>query len=74
MSYDLRELQATPLAADRLWPRPGGFLCLSCVGGEHGDQCWGRSCPCRCRAMLGLDGPFPGCDPTAPDAGDRWVA
>jgi hypothetical protein len=74
MTYDLRKLQAIPLSADRLWPRPGGFLCLGCVGGEHGEDCWGRSCPCKCRAMLGIDGPFPGRDPTAPDATDGLVA
>jgi hypothetical protein len=71
---DRERLQAMPLAAERLWPRPGGFLCLSCVGGEHGDLCWGRSCPCRCRATLGLDGPFPFGDPTAPEVTDREVA
>jgi hypothetical protein len=70
MTFDPRVLQALPLAADRLWPRPGGFLCLSCVGGEHAEQCWGRSCPCRCRAVLGVAGPFTGRDPTAPGAVD----
>ena len=73
---DLLELQAVPLTAERLWPRPGGFLCLGCVPGpgrrpRHGEECWGRSCPCRCRAVLGLSGPFPVGDPTTPDVLDQ---
>jgi hypothetical protein len=66
VTYDIRILQALPVAADRLWPRPGGFLCLACIpGGAHGLECWGRSCPCRCRAVL--HGPFGGLgDPTVP--------
>lgn len=38
--------------------------CAACRSGCHGAECEG--CRCRCRAMLGLDGPFPHCDPTAP--------
>jgi len=70
VTYDIRELQALPVADERLWPRLGGFLCLGCLpGGPHGLECWGRSCPCRCRAVL--QGPFGGLgDPTAPKETD----
>ena len=40
------------------------MTCLACQGGCHGPDC--KGCACRCRAMLGLDGPFYGSDPTAP--------
>jgi hypothetical protein len=73
MTINPRKLQALPVTAGRLWPRPGGFLCLSCVGHEHGVMCWGRACPCTCRAVLGLDGPFEGRDPTAPTDADAVV-
>lgn len=59
---DQDQLKADPIRHDH--PRTGGFLCLGCLGGDHGEDCWGRSCPCRCRAVLGLLGPF-GYDPTA---------
>jgi hypothetical protein len=49
-------------------------VCVACLAGTHGPDCEAGSCVCRCRAMLGLDGPFPGGDPTAPDIGDQWVA
>jgi hypothetical protein len=44
------------------------FACLRCVGGEHGHDCQAAGCACRCRSMLGLDGPFP---EDAPDPLDQ---
>jgi len=56
-------------------PRPA---CANCKAGRHGRWCcaslYGPACPCRCRVVLGLDGPFEGGDPTAPTAADREVA
>jgi hypothetical protein len=51
-------------------------ICQACRTRRHGPACDGDGCVCRCRAMLGLDGPFEGGDPTAPDATDQvgWVA
>ena len=57
------------LADAGLIPR---FTCLPCLRGEHGADCQGRPCLCRCRAVL--TGPFGGLgDPTAPTP-DREVA
>jgi hypothetical protein len=47
-------------------------MCDACRTRHHGAACAG--CGCRCRAMLGLDGPFPDGDPSAPSADDRSVA
>lgn len=51
MTLDPRDLQALPVSAERLWPRPGGFLCLACVHPEQG-ACLGRACPCLCRVEV----------------------
>lgn len=60
---------------DQHTPRTGGFLCLGCIRSDeprprHGGECIGRSCPCTCRATLGLAGPF-GHDPTAPSVAEQ---
>ena len=44
-------------------------LCDRCHDGQHGPACEG--CACRCRPMLGLDGPFSNGDPTAPSLYDQ---
>jgi hypothetical protein len=54
---------AASYPTDQVSHRPGGFLCLGCVPSDesrprHGPECIGRSCPCTCRATLGLAGPF----------------
>ena len=55
------------LAAAGLIPR---WNCLPCLRGEHGPDCQGRPCLCRCRAVL--EGPFGGLgDPTAPGPADQ---
>lgn len=45
-------------------------LCPNCQNRRHGHACtaaiFGPWCPCKCRAVLGLDGPFEFPDPTAP--------
>ena len=46
------------------------YACLPCIGGEHGEECLANTCVCRCRAMLGLDGPFDGHDWSAPHWAD----
>jgi len=45
--------------------RPTKSTCRNCRNRKHGRWC--SACPCRCRAVLGLDGPFDFGDPTAPD-------
>ena len=47
--------------------------CHNCRNRHHGDRCQGPPCACRCRAMLGLNGPFEGGDPTAPSLFDQIV-
>jgi hypothetical protein len=51
----------------------GAPVCEPCGNRQHGPRCSGApvGCPCRCRAMLGLNGPFEGGDPTAPDVTDQ---
>jgi len=71
-----RRPKAKPRYAARR--RPVARTCRNCRAGSHGRWCcaslYGPWCPCRCRAVLGLDGPFEGGDPTAPTAADREVA
>ena len=45
------------------------MICLACRSRLHGPACGG--CACRCRPLLGLDGPFEGGDPTAPSLFDQ---
>jgi len=44
--------------------------CANCTAGRHGRWCcaslFGPWCPCGCRAVLGLAGPFDGGDPSVP--------
>lgn len=55
------------LAAAGLIPR---WNCLPCLRGEHGPDCQGRPCLCRCRAVL--EGPFGRHgDPTMASATER---
>lgn len=44
--------------------------CGACRRGRHGRHCHAGRCRCRCRPALGLDGPFLGGDPDAPDPMD----
>jgi hypothetical protein len=50
--------------------------CRNCKDGRHGCWCvaslFGPWCPCRCRVVLGLAGPFEGGDPTAPWWDERF--
>lgn len=48
--------------------RIGKGRCAECRDRQHGAMCRGPAagCGCRCRAMLGLDGPFEFGDPTSP--------
>jgi hypothetical protein len=57
-------------------PPPPPSPCARCQARQHGPVCLGPSvgCGCRCRAMLGLEGPFEFGDPTAPDVTEGWVA
>jgi hypothetical protein len=48
--------------------------CPACRAHAHGDDCEGNGCLCRCRAILGLDGPFEFGDPTSPDVIDQMEA
>jgi hypothetical protein len=50
--------------------------CERCRDHQHGPLCLGPSadCGCRCRAMLGLEGPFEFGDPTAPTIGEGWAS
>lgn len=50
--------------------------CERCRDRQHGVRCLGVSagCGCRCRPMLGLEGPFEFGDPTAPAPMDREIA
>lgn len=56
--------------------RLNGGPCERCQARQHGHLCFGPAagCECRCRAMLGLEGPFEFGDPTAPNALDWGVA
>lgn len=55
----------------RVWRARRGmspnYRCVECQDGHHGHQCRGPAdgCRCRCRPMLGLEGPFEFGDPTA---------
>jgi hypothetical protein len=50
--------------------------CRNCKAGRHGRRCvaslFGPWCPCGCRAVLGLAGPFEGGDPTVPWWDERF--
>lgn len=48
------------------------MTCRACRGHLHGEFCQGGLCRCSCRAVLGLDGPFPFGDPTLPWWDDRY--
>jgi hypothetical protein len=48
---------AVPEPIDQARAVPGA--CIACQGGLHGHDCRRNGCGCRCRPMLGLDGPFP---------------
>lgn len=65
---------ATPKPRYATRRRPVARTCRNCRRGSHGRWCaaslFGPWCPCRCRAVLGLDGPFEGADPTAPEAAE----
>jgi hypothetical protein len=68
---DVRRRQAK--AAARGEPPP---TCANCTAGSHGHWCvaslFGPWCPCGCRAVLGLAGPFDGSDPTVPWWDERY--
>lgn len=55
--------------------RPVRGTCRNCRTGRHGNGCCvalvDPACPCRCRAVLGLAGPFDFADPSAP-RDDDW--
>jgi hypothetical protein len=67
--------RAKPKRPKAIKPRPA---CANCKHGRHGRWCiaslFGPWCPCGCRAVLGLAGPFELGDPTAPDGADQEVA
>jgi hypothetical protein len=51
--------------------------CRNCKAGQHGRWCvaslFGPWCPCGCRAVLGLAGPFELGDPTVPWWDERYA-
>jgi len=65
-----------PKAAAKPARKPRDPRCANCQAGRHGRWCvaslFGPWCPCGCRAVLGLAGPFDGGDPTVPWWDERF--
>jgi len=61
-----RKLGSAVCAACPTRPPPSS-PCGACTTRQHGDACAGGSCPCRCRAGLGLTAFL---DATAPEVAD----
>jgi hypothetical protein len=76
LSWRCRCVLCREAHADSKRIRVGKGRCGSCRDSQHGVQCRGpvAGCCCRCRPMLGLEGPFEFGDPTAPTVVDQVVA
>jgi hypothetical protein len=74
LNWRCRACQRDAKRGARTQPKRVNGICRNCRSGRHGRWClaslFGPWCPCGCRAVLGLDGPFEFADPSAPDGAD----